>query len=68
MTEEKRNLISMRAALARGGFKRTTAYRLIHAGILSAYKQGRHTVIDANSIDAYHASLPRIAPRTKESA
>ena len=60
---KKRNLISMKQALAKGGFKRSTAYRLINDGTLLAYKMGRCTVIDADSIDAYHASLARIEPK-----
>jgi hypothetical protein len=61
---EKRNLIPMKAALERGGFKRTKAYELIDAGRIVAYKMGHQTMIDSDSIDAYHASLPRIEPST----
>jgi hypothetical protein len=60
---EKRNLITMKAALAKGGFKLTKAYELINNGTLIAYKMDHKTMIDADSIDAYHASLPRIEPR-----
>ena len=59
---EKRNLIPMKAALERGHFKRTKAYELIDAGKIDAYKQGHQTLIDADSIDRYHASLPPITP------
>jgi hypothetical protein len=59
---EKRNLIPMKAALERGHFKRTKAYKLIDAGAILAYKMGHKTMIDADSIDAYHASLPPIEP------
>jgi hypothetical protein len=62
MTDVKRNLITMKAALAKGGFKRTKAYELIDAGKIIAYKMGHQTMVDADSIDAYHASLPRIEP------
>jgi hypothetical protein len=63
MTEAvKRNLITMKAALEKGGFKRTKAYELIDAGKIIAYKMGHQTMVDADSIDAYHASLPRIEP------
>jgi hypothetical protein len=58
----KRNLISMKAALERGGFRRTKAYRLINEGKIIAYKMDHQTMIDADSIDAYHASLPRFEP------
>jgi excisionase family DNA binding protein len=61
----KRNLITMKAALAKAGFSRSKAYRLINDGSIVAYKRGGQTMIDADTIDAYHASLPRIEPRTK---
>ncbi len=64
MSDEKRNLITMKAALAKGGFKRTKAYELINDGKIIAYKMGHQTMVDADSIDAYHASLPRIEPGT----
>jgi hypothetical protein len=59
---EKRNLIPMKAALAKGGFKLTKAYELINNGTLIAYKMGHRTMVDADSIERYHASLPRIEP------
>jgi hypothetical protein len=64
MSDEKpkRNLITMKATLAKGGFKRTKAYELINAGIIVAYKMGHTTMVDADSIDRYHDSLPRIEP------
>jgi len=62
MTSVKRNLITMKAALAKGGFKRTKAYELINQGKLVAYKMGHQTMVDDDSLDAYHASLPRIEP------
>jgi hypothetical protein len=62
MVEDKRNLINMKAACQHGGFKRTKAYELINAGTIIAYKMGHQTMVDADSIDAYHASLPRITP------
>jgi excisionase family DNA binding protein len=62
MTSVKRNLITMKAACERGGFKRTKAYELIADDKIIAYKMGHQTMIDADSIDDYHASLPRIQP------
>lgn len=59
---EKRNLITMKAALAKGGFKLTKAYELIKLGKIDAYKMDHKTMVDADSIERYHASLPRIAP------
>jgi hypothetical protein len=62
MSDVKRNLITMKAALEKGGFKRTKAYELINAGKINAYKMRHRTMVDADSIDAYHASLPPIGP------
>ena len=45
---QKRNLIPLKKALAKGGFGRT--------------------MVDANSIDAYHMTLPRIEPGTVKQA
>jgi hypothetical protein len=63
MSDVKRNLITMKAALEKGGFKRTKAYELIEAGKIDAYKMGHQTMVDADSIDAYHLTLPKIMPR-----
>jgi excisionase family DNA binding protein len=54
----------MKEALEKGRFKRTKAYKLIGDGKLIAYKDGHTTLIDADSLDAYQASLPRIEPNT----
>jgi excisionase family DNA binding protein len=62
MSSVKRNLITMKVACERGGFKRTKAYELIADGKIIAYKMGHQTMVDVDSIDAYHASLPRIQP------
>jgi len=59
---QKRDLIPLKKALERGGFSRTKAYRLINEGKIIAYKMEGQTMVDADSIDAYHMSLPRIEP------
>jgi hypothetical protein len=41
---------------------RTKAYELINAGKIIAYKQGRKTMIDANSIDDFRFALLPIEP------
>lgn len=64
MSDVKRNLIPMKSALKKGGFGRTKAYELINEGKIIAYKMGHQTMVDADSIDTYHASLPRIEPGT----
>ncbi|MDA9497687.1 hypothetical protein XI05_09310 [Bradyrhizobium sp. CCBAU 11357] len=61
---QKRNLVPLKKALERGGFGRTKAYELIKNGRILAYKMGGQTMVDADSIDAYHRSLPRIEPST----
>ena len=64
MTDKKpRHLITFKEALARGHFKSTTAYKLINAGKIDAYRMEGRTMIDADSIDRYHESLPKIEPR-----
>lgn len=60
---KRRHLISMKTACERGGFKRTKAYELILEGKIIAYKMGHSTMVDADSLDAYHASLPRVELR-----
>jgi excisionase family DNA binding protein len=61
MVEEKqkpRRLVEFKEGCKYGRFGRTLAYRLIAAGKIKAYKMGHKTMIDLNTVDAYHASLP----------
>jgi len=60
--EQKRNLIPLKRALVKGGFGKTKLYELIEKGKIIAYKMGGKTMIDSDSIDAYHMTLPRIEP------
>lgn len=63
MPDVKRNLIPMKKALEKLGCGRTKAYELINAGKIIAYKENeRRTLVDLESIEAYHASLPRLEP------
>jgi excisionase family DNA binding protein len=62
MSDVRRNLIPIKTALERGHFKRTKAYRLIAEGKIIAYRDGQRTLVDADSLDAYQASLPRVGP------
>jgi excisionase family DNA binding protein len=59
---KKRDLIPVKAAFARLGCSRSKLYKLINRGLVVAYKMGGRTMVDVDSIDAYHASLPRIVP------
>lgn len=62
---ETRNLIPLKLALVKLCCRRTKLYELINAGKIIAYKDGHATLIDADSIDTYQASLPRVALRRK---
>lgn len=64
----KRHLISVKVALDKLGCRRTKFYELIRNGTIIAYKQGHQTLVDADSIDAYHGSLKRIEPRQGRAA
>ena len=66
MSDLKARLITMKSACVRGGFGKTRAYELINDGTLKAYKMGHTTMIDPDTIDAYHASLPRYEPKLIE--
>lgn len=53
-------LAEFKAACAYGKFGVTKAYALIATGRIAAFKDGRKTLIDLNTVDAYHRSLPRL--------
>jgi hypothetical protein len=59
---KRRNLIPLKQACAKGHFGPTTAYNLINAGKIEAFKMAGRTMIDADSIERYHANLPKIEP------
>jgi hypothetical protein len=46
-----------------GKFGKTKAYELIGHERIRAYKMGGETMIDLDSVDEYHASLPRVERR-----
>lgn len=46
-----------------GKFGKTKAYELIAHDRIRAYKMGGKTMIDLDSVDEYHASLPRLETR-----
>jgi len=62
----QRRLGEFKSACAYGKFGITKAYELIAAGKIEAFKAGRKTLIDLDSIDAYHRSLPRLIMRAKD--
>jgi hypothetical protein len=49
-----RSYSALKAALEKGGFRRTKAYRLINLGKIEAYQMEGQTMVDADSIDRYH--------------
>ena len=57
---EARNLITFKTAMERLCCRRDKVYDLIRAGKITAYKDGVRTMIDADSIARYQASLPRL--------
>jgi len=56
----ERRLAEFKVACAYGRFGVTKAYELIAAQQIDAYKAGRKTLIDLDSVDRYHRSLPRL--------
>jgi len=56
-------LATVREACAYGRFGHTKCYDYINEGKIIAYKRGRQTMIDLDSVDAMHASLERIEPK-----
>ena len=56
-------LVTVREACDYGRFGHTKCYDYINEGKIVAYKRGRRTMIDLDSIDAFNASLLRITPK-----
>jgi excisionase family DNA binding protein len=52
--------LSSRTVCRYGKFGRTKAYELIAHERIRAYKMGGKTMIDLDSVDEYHTSLPRV--------
>ena len=56
-------LAEVKAACVYGKVGATKLYELIKAGKIEAYKDGRKTLVDLNSVDRHHRSLPRLIMR-----
>ena len=56
---KQRRLVEFKDGCRYGKFGKTKAYELIAEERIRAYKMGGKTLIDLDSIDEYHASLPR---------
>jgi hypothetical protein len=60
---KRRRLVEFKDGCRYGKFGRTKAYELIAHEMIKAYKMGGKTMIDLDSVDEYHASLPRVETR-----
>src|ERR1700759_5149224 len=61
--KKQRRLVGFKDGCRYGKFGKTKAYELIAQERIMAYKMGGKTLIDLDSIDEYHASLPRVESR-----
>jgi excisionase family DNA binding protein len=61
--KSRRRLAPVNQALTYIGCGRTLAYKLIGDGEIVAVKMGSRTMIDLDSVDAYHAALPRVTSK-----
>jgi excisionase family DNA binding protein len=55
-----RRLVEIKEAARYSRISRTRIYQLIAAKRIKGYKDGHRTLIDLNTVDAYHNSLPEI--------
>jgi excisionase family DNA binding protein len=60
---KRRRLVEFKDGCRYGKFGKTKAYELIAHERIRAYKIGGKTMIDLDSVDEYHASLPRVEAR-----
>ena len=60
---KQRRLVEFKDGCRYGKFGKTKAYELIAQERIRAYKMGGKTMIDLDSVDEYHASLPRVVSR-----
>src|SRR5262249_45457775 len=59
----QRRLVGVKDGGRHGKFGKTKAYELSAQKEIKAYKMGGKTMIDLDSVDEYHASLPRVESR-----
>ena len=62
-SNKRRRLAEFKDGCRYGKFGKTKAYELIAHERIRAYKMGGKTMIDLDSVDEYHASLPRVGTR-----
>jgi excisionase family DNA binding protein len=65
---KRRRLVEFKDGCRYGRFGKTKAYELIADESIRAYKMGGKTLIDLDSVDQYHASLPRVETRPSQAA
>ena len=56
----KRRVANVEEACIYGRFSRATLYRLIEQKKIKAYKFARRALVDLDSIDEWHQSLPEL--------
>ena len=61
--ENRLRRVTIKEACEYGRMSRATLYRLMDEGTVRAFKQGRITLVDLNSIDEYQTKLPNYSPR-----
>lgn len=66
ITTSRRRLVEFKDGCRYGKFGKTKAYELIAQERIRAYKMGGKTMIDLDSVDEYHASLPRVETRANQ--
>jgi hypothetical protein len=62
---KRRRLVEFKDGCRYGKFGKTKAYELIAQARIRAYKMGGKTMIDLDSADENHTSLPRVESRAK---
>ena len=62
---QKRNFISVKVAVERIGCGHTHFYKLLGECKIVAYKMGGRTMVDADSVELFVASLPRFESRAR---
>ena len=60
---KRRRLVEFKDGCRYGKFGKTKAYELIAQERIKAYKLGGKTMIDLDSVDQFHASLPKVESR-----
>jgi excisionase family DNA binding protein len=65
---KRRRLVEFKDGFRYGKFGKTKAYELIARERIRAYKMGGKTMIDLESVDEYHASLPSVETRASQAA